>query len=76
MISTESAKKFVVFILFLGLSGILSAQTPFAKLDHWMDENTKDMGGRAILVIQKDGKIVYNRSVLDMTQRQKTMLNM
>jgi CubicO group peptidase (beta-lactamase class C family) len=74
MISTESAKKYVVFILFLGLSGILSAQTPFTKLDHWMDENTKDMGGRTILVIQKDGKIIYDRSVLDMSRRQKTIV--
>ena len=74
MISKERVKKFVVFIYFVGLSGILSAQTPFAKLDHWMDENTKDMGGRAILVIYKDGKIVYNKSVLDMSRRQKTIV--
>ena len=53
---------------------MLSAQTPFTKLDHWMDENTKDMGGRAMLVIYKDGKIVYNKSVLDMSQRQKTIV--
>ena len=38
-----------------------------------MDENTKDMGGRALLVIYKDGKIIYNKSVLDMSQRQKTV---
>jgi CubicO group peptidase (beta-lactamase class C family) len=74
MMSIESVKKFVVFIFFFGLSGILSAQAPFAKLDHWMDENTKDMGGRAILVIYKDGKIIYNKSVLDMTRRQKTIV--
>jgi CubicO group peptidase (beta-lactamase class C family) len=74
MISIESVKKFVVFIVFVGLSGILSAQAPFAKLDHWMDENTKDMGGRAILVICKDGKIIYNKSVLDMSRRQKTIV--
>jgi CubicO group peptidase (beta-lactamase class C family) len=67
-------KKFVAFILFVCLSGILYAQMPSAKLDHWMDENTKDMGGRAILVICKDGKIVYNKSVLDMSRRQKTIV--
>jgi CubicO group peptidase (beta-lactamase class C family) len=74
MMSIESVKKFVVFIFFFGLSGILSAQEPFAKLDHWMDENTKDMGGRTILVIYKDGKIIYNKSVLDMSRRQKTIV--
>ena len=72
--SIELVKKFVVFIVFVGLSGILSAQAPFAKLDHWMDENTKDIGGRAILVICKDGKIIYNKSVLDMSRRQKTIV--
>jgi CubicO group peptidase (beta-lactamase class C family) len=74
MISTESVKKFLGFILFVCLSGILSAQAPFAKLDRWMEENTKDMGGRAILVIYKDSKIIYNKSVLDMSSRQKTII--
>ena len=73
MMLMESIKKLVLFILFACLSGLLSAQTPYAKLDHWMDGNTKDMGGRALLVIYKDGKIVYNKSVLDMTHRQKTV---
>jgi CubicO group peptidase (beta-lactamase class C family) len=70
----EPMKKYVVFILFVCLCGVLGAQTPNAKLDHWMDENTKDMGGRAILVIYKDGKIIYNKSVLDMSRRQKTIV--
>ena len=74
MISKEPVKKFVVFIFFVCLSGILSAQGPFAKLDHWMDENTKDMGGRTILVIYKDDKIIYNKSVFDMSRRQKTII--
>jgi CubicO group peptidase (beta-lactamase class C family) len=74
MISLESLKKPAVSIFFFVLSGVLSAQAPFTKLDHWMDENTKDMGGRAILVIYKDGKIIYNKSVLDMSRRQKTIV--
>src|SRR5579863_937676 len=73
MILTEPLKKFVVFIFFAGLSGMVWDQTSFEKLDHWMDENTKDMGGRARLVIYQDGKIVYYKSVLDMTRRQKTV---
>lgn len=73
MISMKLVKKFAIVIFFAGLSGTLSAQSSFGKLDHWMDENTKDMGGRALLVIYKDGKIVYNKSVLDMSRRQKTV---
>jgi CubicO group peptidase (beta-lactamase class C family) len=63
----------VLFFFFL-ISGSLSAQTSFAKLDRWMDENTKDMGGRALLVIFKGDKIIYNKSVLDMSRKQKTLV--
>ncbi len=34
MISKEPFRKYIVFVFFNGLSGVLSAQTPFAKLDH------------------------------------------
>ena len=71
--STEMGRKLVVFLFFVGLSDILSGQSHFAKLDSWMETNTKDMGGRAILVIYKDGKIIYNKSVLDMSHRQKSV---
>jgi CubicO group peptidase (beta-lactamase class C family) len=74
MVSKKSVKKFVVSIFFICFYSILSAQAPFAKLDHWMDENTKDMGGRTILVIYKDGKIIYNKSVTDLSRRQKTVI--
>ena len=75
MISNGIGKKICCFYFIrLVCPVLLSAQTPFAKLDHWMDENTKDMGGRTILVIYKDGKIIYNRSVLDMSRRQKTIV--
>ena len=48
-----------------------SAQTNFQKLDAWLDQNTREMGGRAILVIYKDGRLVYNHSANDMNMRQK-----
>jgi CubicO group peptidase (beta-lactamase class C family) len=67
------SKNLVIFLFFVSLSGVLSAQSQFAKLDDWMEVNTKDMGGRAILVIYKDGKIIYNKSVLDLSRRQKSM---
>jgi len=73
MMSAEPFRKWIVFIFFFLLTGMLRAQTSAATLDRWMDANTKDMGGRALLVIYKDGKIVYNKSVLDMTRRQKNV---
>ena len=59
--------------IFLCFEANSSAQTPFLKLDEWMEANTKEMGGRAILVVYKDGKIVYNKSVNEMNRRQKNV---
>jgi CubicO group peptidase (beta-lactamase class C family) len=65
--------KYKIFtaLLFFIFSGKLSAQTNFGKLDAWLDQNTREMGGRSILVIYKDGKLVYNHSANDMNMRQK-----
>jgi CubicO group peptidase (beta-lactamase class C family) len=66
-------RKWFFFLLFIGLYGTMPAQSKFPELDNWMEVNTKDMGGRAILVIFKDGKIIYDKSVLDMSQKQKSI---
>jgi CubicO group peptidase (beta-lactamase class C family) len=39
-----------------------------------METNTKEMGGRAILVIFKDGHIIYDKSVSDLNHRQKSLI--
>lgn len=41
------------------------------KLDQWLNNNVKEMGGRTILVVWKDGRIVYDISINEMTRRQK-----
>ena len=51
----------------------VSAQSKFDRLNDWMDTNTKAMEGRAMLVVFKDGKIVYSKSVSEMNQRQKSL---
>src|ERR1700750_3114608 len=48
-----------------------NAQSNFQKLDSWLADNTRDMGGRSILVVYKDGKVIYNHSVTDMNAGQK-----
>ncbi len=59
------------FLLFLLLPIYAGAQPDSRKLDRWLDANTPQMGGRATLVIFKDGKLVYNRSVNQLSVRQK-----
>lgn len=53
------------------LSISASAQYNFTKVDEWLSASTPDMGGRAFLVIYKDGRIVHARAVNDMSRRQK-----
>src|SRR5258708_6001625 len=45
----------------------------FAPVGAWMQDNARAMGGRAILVVEKDGKIVYTKSVNDMSRGQRTV---
>lgn len=51
--------------------GKASAQYDFKKEDAWLAENTREMGGRAILVVYKNGQVVYTHSVNEMNLRQK-----
>ncbi|MDO6434827.1 serine hydrolase domain-containing protein [Flavitalea sp. BT771] len=41
------------------------------KLDQWMEDHVKEMGGRAMLAVWKDGKLVYSQSANEMTRKQK-----
>lgn len=45
----------------------------FSKVDDWLKNNLNDLGGRAVLVIYKDGRLIYNRSENNLNKRQKTV---
>jgi CubicO group peptidase (beta-lactamase class C family) len=53
------------------LSNISFAQKDAGKIDKWLADNAKDLGGRAVIVVWKDGKIVYNHAENNLTGRQK-----
>ena len=57
-------KKIVLLLVVCGLAGGVPAQD-FSKVDAWLEANAPRMGGRAVLMIEKDGKIVYSRAVND-----------
>jgi len=63
----------IALVFFLVATDASRAQSHFTKLDNWMETHTKDIGGRAILVIYKDGTIIYDKSVNAMSRRQKSM---
>jgi CubicO group peptidase (beta-lactamase class C family) len=56
-------------LLFFGQ--IAAAQHDAGKLNAWMAGHASEMGGRAILVIYKNGQLIYNHSVDQMNMRQK-----
>jgi CubicO group peptidase (beta-lactamase class C family) len=48
------------------------AQKTQNDLQVWMEKNLTDLGGRAVLLISKNGQLVYNRSLNLMSQKQET----
>jgi len=49
-------------------------QKTFPKTTEWLKNNVRSMGGRAVLVILKDGRIVYNHSENNLSNIQKAGL--
>jgi CubicO group peptidase (beta-lactamase class C family) len=47
------------------------SQNGFSKLDDWLNDNLKELGGRAVLVIYKDGQMIYNHSENNLSAKQK-----
>ena len=47
------------------------AQNNFSKLDDWLDNNVSNLGGRAVLLVWKDGKTVYENAANELTKKQK-----
>ena len=62
-------KKLLYLLLLLPF--LSAAQQDFSKVDAWIDDNARDMGGRVVLVVYKGTKTVYSYSVNDMSRRQK-----
>lgn len=64
-------RKYIVIAASLLYLQAAHAQANFSKAGDWLKENLPELGGRAVLVIFKDGKIIYNRAENDMSRRQK-----
>ena len=68
------AKTCLYFSLILGFmlfyQGV-SARYNFAPADQWLEENTPEMGGRSVLLVFRDGKVIYSKSVNNLSRKQK-----
>ncbi len=70
-------KKIVLILLLVAASTLASyAQHNFEKVDQWLSANVEQMGGRVILVVYKDGKVIYTSNKMDMTMKQKFVTKM
>lgn len=65
-----SCKKSRVLLIMLFFSQFSFSQN-FNKVNQWLDDNIKDLGGRAVILVYKDGKIVYEQSKNDISRKQK-----
>lgn len=66
----RSIRTFAAMVLICFLTKA-NAQPGFEKLDSWMEQNATKMGGRIILLVYRDGKMVYNHAENEMSRRQK-----
>ena len=74
-----SSKIYGLFLVLSLFTGSCKAQdqggrqdpAKFVALDSWMENNAPTIGGRAILLIYKDGRPVYSKSVNEMSRKQK-----
>jgi CubicO group peptidase (beta-lactamase class C family) len=69
--SLPVCRKFSLLAVCLLLLQAGFAQYNFSKIDAWLTANLKDIGGRAVLVIYKEGKLVYSKAENDLSDRQK-----
>lgn len=44
-----------------------------SAVNDWLQENTEELGGRAVLMVYKDGKVVYTKAVNELSRRQKAI---
>jgi CubicO group peptidase (beta-lactamase class C family) len=49
-----------------------SGQSNFTPVEDWVKSNLKELGGRAVLMVYKDGKMIYSGSFNKLGIRQKT----
>lgn len=65
----------MIFLIFMQVSSAQSGKTgyDFSGLDGWLKANTEELGGRAVLLISKDGRIIYNQAVNNMNRRQQAI---
>jgi len=53
-------RQFISILLFLAFTFECGAQHSFSIIDKWMKENIHELGGRGVIMVWKDGNIIYS----------------
>lgn len=70
---TKTCLYYSLILSFMLFYQSANAQYNFAAADRWLEQNTPQMGGRSTLMLFKDGKIIYSRSVNELTGKERFM---
>jgi len=73
MQTRKHRKRHFIAVLALFCISFSSQAQSFQKVDDWLEENIQDLGGRAILMVYKDGKIVHTKAVNELRRKQKAI---
>lgn len=68
--------KITISLIFCLITILADAQQASSNLDSWMENNTANMGGRAVLLVAKGGQLIYSKTVNHLTTRQKMVISM
>jgi len=69
----QTCLKGISLLMFMLFFQVVNAQYNFDKVEDWMEENLKDLGGRAVIMIYKDGKIIYQNDENHLSKKQKVV---
>jgi CubicO group peptidase (beta-lactamase class C family) len=72
----KNCLKVMLSLTFMLFFQIVKAQYNFTKVNDWLDNNIEKLGGHAVLMIYKDGQIIYNHSVNKESEKRQRVKEM
>ncbi len=69
----QNCRKFSLFLSVMLYLQATFCQYSFKNADNWLKNKTNELGGRAVLVVLKNGNIIYEKSVNDLSRKQKVI---
>ncbi len=65
------AKQIKLLLFILTITLVCNAQNSFSLIDKWLQENIHEFGGRGVIMVWKDGKVLYSHAENKLNVREK-----